>query len=121
MRGALARGNRSRHRYSRGSAPTRTLSRYQAITAFGAGRRRCEDGIQTSLRCCERCYCNEIVMDHPREIRLIPVYLTDEIRPGDDLLQKLVDALQHQKLALANNDVVVIKHKVISKAEGQVV
>ena len=56
-----------------------------------------------------------------REIRLIPVYLADEIRPGDDLLQKLVDSLQHQKFVLANNDVVVIKHKIISKAEGQVV
>src|SRR5947208_3040910 len=58
---------------------------------------------------------------NPREIRLIPVYLAHEIRPGDDLLQKLVHALQHQKFVLANNDVVVIKHKVISKAEGQVV
>ena len=45
---------------------------------------------------------------NPREIRLIPVYLAHEIRPGDDLLQKLVGALQHQKLALANNDVVVV-------------
>ena len=56
-----------------------------------------------------------------REIRLIPVHLAHEIRPGDDLLQKLVDALQHLKFVLANNDVVVIKHKIISKAEGQVV
>ena len=32
-----------------------------------------------------------------------------------------MDSLQHQKFVLANNDVVVIKHKVISKAEGQVV
>src|SRR6266567_321494 len=57
----------------------------------------------------------------PREIRLTPVSLADEIRPGDDLLQKLVDVMKHQKLALANNDVVVIKHKVVSKAEGEVV
>src|SRR6266496_3720471 len=56
-----------------------------------------------------------------REIRLIPVYLADEILPGDDLLQKLVEALKHQKFVLQNEDIVVIKHKVISKAEGQVV
>src|SRR5213595_1261035 len=56
-----------------------------------------------------------------REIRLIPVYLADEILTGDDLLQKLGEALKHQTFALANNDVVVIKHKVISKAEGQIV
>jgi coenzyme F420-0:L-glutamate ligase/coenzyme F420-1:gamma-L-glutamate ligase len=49
----------------------------------------------------------------------MPVYLADEILPGDDLLQKLVRALQHQKIVLQDQDVVVIKHKVISKAEGQ--
>jgi coenzyme F420-0:L-glutamate ligase / coenzyme F420-1:gamma-L-glutamate ligase len=55
------------------------------------------------------------------EVRLIPLYLADEIFPGDDLLQKLAAALRHQNLTLANNDVVVIKHKIISKAEGQIV
>ncbi|PYV64608.1 MAG: coenzyme F420-0:L-glutamate ligase [Acidobacteria bacterium] len=59
-------------------------------------------------------------MDAP-EIRLIPVYLEDEILPGDGLLQKLNAALRHQKIALAGNDVIVIKHKIISKAEGRVV
>jgi coenzyme F420-0:L-glutamate ligase/coenzyme F420-1:gamma-L-glutamate ligase len=56
-----------------------------------------------------------------REIRLIPVYLEHEILPGDGLLQKLTAALRHQKIALAGNDVIVIKHKIISKAEGRVV
>jgi coenzyme F420-0:L-glutamate ligase / coenzyme F420-1:gamma-L-glutamate ligase len=57
----------------------------------------------------------------PREIRLVPVFFKDEILPGDDLLDRLAEALRHQKLALATNDVVVIKHKVISKAERQIV
>jgi coenzyme F420-0:L-glutamate ligase / coenzyme F420-1:gamma-L-glutamate ligase len=56
-----------------------------------------------------------------REIRLIPVYFGDEIFPGDDISQKLVEALQHQKFVLQNEDVVVIKHKIISKNEGQIV
>ncbi len=56
-----------------------------------------------------------------REIRLIPIYFGDEVLPGDDLLQKLVEALKHQKFVLQDEDVVVIKHKVISKVEGQVV
>src|SRR5436189_5042033 len=55
------------------------------------------------------------------EIRLFPVQLADEILPGDDILQKLAGGLRHQKLVLANNDVVVIKHKIISKAEGRIV
>lgn len=55
------------------------------------------------------------------EIRLIPVHVDDEVLPGDDLLQKLVVALRHQNMVLAENDVVVIKHKIVSKAEGQIV
>jgi len=55
------------------------------------------------------------------EVRLIPVPFADEIVPGDNLSQKLANALQHQKLALRNTDIIVIKHKIISKAEGQVV
>src|SRR5262249_38187994 len=55
------------------------------------------------------------------EVRLIPVPFADEIVPGNDLSRKLAAGLRHQKLKLQNNDIVVIKHKVISKAEGQVV
>jgi coenzyme F420-0:L-glutamate ligase/coenzyme F420-1:gamma-L-glutamate ligase len=55
------------------------------------------------------------------EVRLIPVYFADEILAGDDLAQKLASELRHQKLYLQKNDVVVVKHKIISKAEGQIV
>ncbi len=55
------------------------------------------------------------------EIRLIPVAVSDEILPGDDLVEKLRAVLQHQKLSLTSGDILVIKHKVISKAEGQLV
>ena len=55
------------------------------------------------------------------EIRVIPVPLADEILPGDDLVKKLAAALKHQKLKLHSHDIVVLKHKIVSKAEGQVV
>jgi coenzyme F420-0:L-glutamate ligase / coenzyme F420-1:gamma-L-glutamate ligase len=55
------------------------------------------------------------------EVRLIPVHFADEILPGDDLVQKLATGLRHQKMNLRSNDVVVIKHKIVSKAEGQIV
>jgi coenzyme F420-0:L-glutamate ligase/coenzyme F420-1:gamma-L-glutamate ligase len=61
------------------------------------------------------------MMPGAREVRLIPIPLQDEIRPGDDLVEKLRSALKHQKLSLAEGDVLVIKHKIISKAEGSVV
>jgi coenzyme F420-0:L-glutamate ligase/coenzyme F420-1:gamma-L-glutamate ligase len=57
----------------------------------------------------------------PGEIRLIPVPFPDEIAPGDNLDEKLRVALRHQKLTLREGDVVVIKHKIVSKAEGQIV
>ena len=55
------------------------------------------------------------------EIRIIPVPWSDEVRPGDDLVEKLQEALRHQKLSLQTGDILVIKHKIVSKAEGQIV
>jgi coenzyme F420-0:L-glutamate ligase/coenzyme F420-1:gamma-L-glutamate ligase len=55
------------------------------------------------------------------EIRVIPVRLASEILPGDDLSEKLVAALKYQRFKLQSGDIVVVKHKVVSKAEGQVV
>jgi len=55
------------------------------------------------------------------EIRVIPVPLAGEILPGDDLAEKLAAALRHQKLKLQTGDVLVVKHKIVSKAEGLVV
>jgi coenzyme F420-0:L-glutamate ligase/coenzyme F420-1:gamma-L-glutamate ligase len=59
--------------------------------------------------------------DYPRELRIIPVSLPDEVRPGDWLSEKLVRALRHQKLAPRRGDILVIKHKIVSKAEGRLV
>jgi coenzyme F420-0:L-glutamate ligase / coenzyme F420-1:gamma-L-glutamate ligase len=55
------------------------------------------------------------------EIRVIPVPLASEILPGDDLAEKLAGALKNQKLKLKRGDIVVVKHKIVSKAEGQLV
>lgn len=55
------------------------------------------------------------------EVRLIPVPLADDILPGDDLADKLAAALRHHKLNLQDGDILVVKHKIVSKAEGQIV
>jgi len=55
------------------------------------------------------------------EIRVIPVPMTVEIVPGDDLVEELIAALRHHKLNLQADDVLVVKHKIVSKAEGRVV
>jgi coenzyme F420-0:L-glutamate ligase/coenzyme F420-1:gamma-L-glutamate ligase len=44
-----------------------------------------------------------------------------EIRPGDDLIAAIVAALRGAGLTLEAGDVVVVAHKVVSKAEGAVV
>ena len=60
-------------------------------------------------------------MARPRELRVIPVQVTGEIRPGDSLAATLLAALREQGLSLAGGDILVVKHKIVSKAEGQLV
>ena len=60
-------------------------------------------------------------MTQPPAVTLIPVPFPDEIRPGDNLGDKLASALKTQNLALRSRDILVIKHKIVSKAEGQLV
>src|SRR5215831_15746479 len=57
----------------------------------------------------------------PIPLSILPVAFPEEVSPGDDLAGKLCSALQHQKMALRTGDVLVVKHKVVSKAEGRVV
>jgi coenzyme F420-0:L-glutamate ligase/coenzyme F420-1:gamma-L-glutamate ligase len=55
------------------------------------------------------------------ELRIIPVSLADEIQPGDSLAAKLINALRHLNLVLQEGDVLIVKHKIVSKAEGRLI
>lgn len=55
------------------------------------------------------------------EIRVIPIRGIGEVHPGDDVCSLLLDALTRTGLQLAAGDVLVVKHKIVSKAEGRVV
>ncbi len=44
-----------------------------------------------------------------------------EVRPGDDLAGMLVAALAENQITLAAGDILVLAHKIISKAEGRIV
>jgi len=57
----------------------------------------------------------------PRELIIIPVSLPDEIRPGDSLTDKLLQALKPPKFLLKTGDILIVKHKVVSKVEGRLV
>jgi coenzyme F420-0:L-glutamate ligase / coenzyme F420-1:gamma-L-glutamate ligase len=56
-----------------------------------------------------------------REIRLIPIIVENEFHSGDDVADTLLEALQHNGHQLQPGDILVIKHKIISKAEGQLI
>lgn len=55
------------------------------------------------------------------EIRAIPVEGIGEVRPGDDVVVLILAALAGRRRALAEGDLLIITHKIISKAEGQIV
>ena len=56
-----------------------------------------------------------------QEIRIIPVPLSAEIRPGDSLARILFNILRGKRISLAKGDILVVKHKIVSKAEGRLV
>jgi coenzyme F420-0:L-glutamate ligase/coenzyme F420-1:gamma-L-glutamate ligase len=54
-------------------------------------------------------------------IELIPVEGIPEVHPGDDLAQLIAAAAAGGDIGLADDDVLVVTQKVVSKAEGRVV
>lgn len=54
-------------------------------------------------------------------IELIGLDGIGEVRPGDDLAAMIVEALASSAIALAEDDVLVVTQKVVSKAEGRLV
>jgi coenzyme F420-0:L-glutamate ligase / coenzyme F420-1:gamma-L-glutamate ligase len=55
------------------------------------------------------------------EIRAIPIEGIGEVRPGDDIPTVILKALKSKRRKLASGDILVVTHKIISKAEGQIV
>ena len=57
----------------------------------------------------------------PGEIRILPLVVDGEIRAGNSLSGKLLAAAERGGLQIQDGDVLVVKHKVVSKAEGALV
>ncbi len=55
------------------------------------------------------------------EVRILPLAVDGEIRPGDSLSGKLLAAAKSARLRFQDGDILVVKHKVVSKAEGALV
>lgn len=59
--------------------------------------------------------------DGDAAVHILPVDGLPEVQPGDDLGTMLGDALASATGGLAEGDIVVVTHKVVSKAEGRLV
>lgn len=55
------------------------------------------------------------------ELRAIPIRGIPEIRSGDQLVERILIALKRSKLALQTSDILVLKHKIVSKAEDRII
>jgi coenzyme F420-0:L-glutamate ligase/coenzyme F420-1:gamma-L-glutamate ligase len=59
---------------------------------------------------------------HPGALSVVPIAGLPEVRPGDDLLQLLMQALRLQgNPELRDGDVLVVTQKIVSKAENRIV
>ncbi len=56
-----------------------------------------------------------------RIVRILPISIAGEIRVGDSLSAKLLAAAKSARVKFQEGDILVIKHKVVSKSEGAMV
>jgi len=56
-----------------------------------------------------------------RGLQIIPIPFPQEIRPGDSLIEGILRALRSNRLSLKAGDILIVKHKIVSKAEGRLV
>jgi coenzyme F420-0:L-glutamate ligase/coenzyme F420-1:gamma-L-glutamate ligase len=58
---------------------------------------------------------------HASEIRAIPVRGISDVQPGDSLAEVILAAITGTNLQLSAGDILVLKHKIVAKAEGRIV
>jgi coenzyme F420-0:L-glutamate ligase/coenzyme F420-1:gamma-L-glutamate ligase len=54
-------------------------------------------------------------------IRIIPLPLSEEIQAKDSVTEKLLHSMRQRNLVFERGDILVVKHKIISKSAGQIV
>lgn len=55
------------------------------------------------------------------EVRLIPIRFADDVTPGVSIADRLLDAVHRSRQRFQAGDILVVKHKIISKAEARLV
>ena len=59
--------------------------------------------------------------DAVAELRIIPLPVAGEVHAGDSLSETLLSAADRARVRFRNGDILVVKHKIVSKAEGALV
>ncbi len=54
-------------------------------------------------------------------MRIIPISLKGDVHANSDLVNLILSSIRRAKYRLKNNDVLVVAHKIVSKAEGRVI
>lgn len=60
-------------------------------------------------------------MQLKQEIRVLPVKLLRDVRPGDRLHSLILRSLVRNNIVLKDGDIIVIAQKIVSKTEGQII
>ena len=55
------------------------------------------------------------------DIRIIPITFPDDVVPGTDIADVLLTSIRRSRNKLQAGDILVIKHKIVSKSEGRLV
>ena len=55
------------------------------------------------------------------EVRVIPMHGIPDVKPGDSLADLVLAACSRNRVELQAGDILVVKHKIVSKAEGRIV
>jgi coenzyme F420-0:L-glutamate ligase / coenzyme F420-1:gamma-L-glutamate ligase len=54
-------------------------------------------------------------------IHILPVRIFADVRLYDDLNAMILEAISHSQIQIQNGDILVVTHKIVSKAEGRIV
>ena len=54
-------------------------------------------------------------------MKVIPVHLKGDVRANSNLAYMILSSIKNEKQRLNNNDVLVVAHKIVSKAEGRII
>jgi coenzyme F420-0:L-glutamate ligase/coenzyme F420-1:gamma-L-glutamate ligase len=55
------------------------------------------------------------------KIEIIPINVSDNIVAGQNITELILKSIRKKKESLKNNDILVVTHKIISKAEGRII